>query len=215
MADKAKKPKADWEAIEREYRAGQLSVSEIARQHGLSHTAINKRAKANKWERNLVEAVRQAAEAKLVSDGVSAETSREIVETAAARVVSVVRSHRSDIQTAREEASALLAELRDTRLNLDVIGDEIAASGEAPNAKRLMRQAVSLPGRAATLRELSNSIKNFVGLERQAFNIDPKGTDAPDPKNKGERLAEVNKDLDEIFDDPKPEPATADAPGSD
>jgi DNA-binding Lrp family transcriptional regulator len=35
----------DWEAIEREYRAGQLSVREIARQQGLSHTAINKRAK--------------------------------------------------------------------------------------------------------------------------------------------------------------------------
>jgi hypothetical protein len=215
LSDKAKKPKADWEAIEREYRAGQLSVSEIARQHSLSHTAINKRAKAGRWDRNLVEAVRQAAEAKLVSDGVSAETSRDIVETAAARVVTVVRSHRSDIQTAREEASALLGELRDTRLHLDVIEDEIDASKERPEAKRRMRQAISLGDRAATLRELANSIHKIVALERQAFSIDPKGGETPDPKNTGERLAAVNKDLDEIFDDPKPEPAAADAPRGD
>ena len=122
----------------------------------------------------------------------------------------MVRSHRQDIQTAREEASALLGELRDARLHLDVIGEAIDASDERADAKRRMRQAVSLPDRAATLRELANSIHKIVGLERQAFAIDPKGGEAPDPKDKGERLAEVNRDLDEIFDDPKPEPAPAD-----
>jgi hypothetical protein len=35
----------DWDAIEREYRAGQLSIKELARQHKLSDTAIHKRAK--------------------------------------------------------------------------------------------------------------------------------------------------------------------------
>jgi hypothetical protein len=207
---KPKKPKADWEAIEREYRAGQLSVSEIARQHSISHTAVNKKAKAEGWTRNLVEAVRQVAEAKLVSDGVSAETSREIVETSAARVVAVVRSHRQDIQTAREEASALLAELRDARLHLDVIEDAIEASGERSEAKRRMRQAVSLGDRAATLRELSNSIHKIVSLERQAFAIDPKGTESQEPKTSKERVAEVEREVAEIvgaeLSDGDPEP---------
>ena len=47
MAGKLNEPRPaiDWEKIEREYRAGQLSVVEIGRQHGISHTAINKRAK--------------------------------------------------------------------------------------------------------------------------------------------------------------------------
>ena len=46
----AKQP--DREAIERAYRAGLLSVREIAAFCGVSHTAIQKRAKANGWERD-------------------------------------------------------------------------------------------------------------------------------------------------------------------
>lgn len=34
----------DWEAIESLYRAGKLSIREIARQHGLTEAAIRKRA---------------------------------------------------------------------------------------------------------------------------------------------------------------------------
>ena len=37
----------DWEAVEGMYRAGLLSVREIARSQGISHTAIQKRAKAD------------------------------------------------------------------------------------------------------------------------------------------------------------------------
>jgi ribose 1,5-bisphosphokinase PhnN len=47
----------DWKAIEREYRAGQLSVREIAKAHGISHTAIQKRPAREAWERNQSEAV--------------------------------------------------------------------------------------------------------------------------------------------------------------
>ena len=60
----------DWEAIEREYRAGQLTVVEIGRQHGLSHTAINKRAKRDGWTRNLAGRVRKEVSARLVSEKV-------------------------------------------------------------------------------------------------------------------------------------------------
>lgn len=42
---------ANWSAIEREYRAGKLSVSKIAQKHGISHTAINKRAAKEGWKR--------------------------------------------------------------------------------------------------------------------------------------------------------------------
>src|SRR4051794_11457661 len=43
---------SDWASIEREYRGGDTSVSAIGRKHGLSHTAINKRAKKERWTRN-------------------------------------------------------------------------------------------------------------------------------------------------------------------
>ncbi|CZW65294.1 Uncharacterised protein [Enterobacter hormaechei] len=37
--------KPDWEAIETAYRAGVMSLREIASQHGISEGAIRKRAK--------------------------------------------------------------------------------------------------------------------------------------------------------------------------
>lgn len=45
--------KPDWEAIEAACRAGLLSVREIVSHHGVTHTATNKRAKRNGWERDL------------------------------------------------------------------------------------------------------------------------------------------------------------------
>ena len=36
----------DWERVEAQFRAGQLSVREIARQHGISDKAIRKKAEA-------------------------------------------------------------------------------------------------------------------------------------------------------------------------
>ena len=60
------KPAIDWEAVEREYRAGQLSNRMIAEKHGISDTAIRKRAKRDRWERE--RAARQQEPVRLVSD---------------------------------------------------------------------------------------------------------------------------------------------------
>lgn len=60
------KPTIDWEAVEREYRAGQLSNRMIAEKHGISDTAIRKRAKRDGWERE--RAARQQEPVRLVSD---------------------------------------------------------------------------------------------------------------------------------------------------
>ena len=45
-----KKAAPDWERIEADYRAGLLSVREIATAQGISHTAVQKRAKADGWD---------------------------------------------------------------------------------------------------------------------------------------------------------------------
>lgn len=41
----------DWEKIELDYRAGIKTLREIAADHGISHQAINKRAKRDGWAR--------------------------------------------------------------------------------------------------------------------------------------------------------------------
>lgn len=56
----------DWERIEFDYRAGVRSLREIAGEHGISHVAINKRAKRDGWERE--RATRQQEPVRLTSD---------------------------------------------------------------------------------------------------------------------------------------------------
>lgn len=165
----------DWEAIEREYRAGQLSVSEIGRQRGVSHTAINKRAKKEGWTRNLAQKVRQEVSARLVSAEVSATNAREAVELAATRGVELVRQHRSSLGRAHRIAEKLMAELERGTDEAEAIEEAIEdeTRGDAnSNRRNTMLKAVSLPGRAGTLRELSQALKNLIPMERQAFNLD-------------------------------------------
>ena len=193
----------DWEAIEREYRAGQLSVSEIGRQHGVSHTAINKRAKKHEWKRDLSKQVRQEISARLVSATVSPEVSeanareavalaaergvalvrqREAVALAAERGVALVRQHQSRLARANAIAERLLEELdsgTEGLAEIEAAIDDETATDKSPQRRNAMLKAVSLPSRAATLRELSQVLKNTIPLERQAFNLD-KGDDDED-----------------------------------
>lgn len=175
----------DWEAIEREFRAGQLSTREIARQHDISHAAINKRAKAEGWTKDLAAKVRREVSNRLVSTQVSNGNAREAVETAAARGVELVRQHQASLGRANRIAETLMAELERGCDRIDEIEDAIAdetASDANANRRNAMLKAVSLPSRAGTLRELSQALKNLIPLERQAFNLDDGGSDEPATK---------------------------------
>lgn len=90
----------DWEAIELAYRAGVLSIREIAKQHGVTHGAARKRAQVREWTRDLSAKVRKAVSTQLVSAEVSTvapATERAAMEAAAATVVQLVREHRRAI----------------------------------------------------------------------------------------------------------------------
>ena len=60
------KKQIDWEAVERDFRVGQLSNRMSAEKYGVSETAIRKRAKRDGWERE--RAARQQEPVRLVSD---------------------------------------------------------------------------------------------------------------------------------------------------
>lgn len=176
--------KADWEAIEREYRAGQLSIVEIGRQHGVSHTAINKRAKRDGWKRDLTKQVQREVSARLVSAEVSPEVSaanaKEAVDLAAERGVVLVLQHRKALSRSRAIAEKLFNELEGLIDNSDEVEAAIVAEtaqDKDSQRRNAMLRAVSLPSRAATLRELSQVLKNTLPLERQAFNLDKGGDD--------------------------------------
>ncbi len=56
----------DWEKIEADYRAGILSVREIAASQGITHGAINKRARRDGWERDLAARIKAKADAVII-----------------------------------------------------------------------------------------------------------------------------------------------------
>jgi hypothetical protein len=168
----------DWEMIERGYRAGQLTVVEIGRQHGLSHTAINKRAKRDGWTRNLADKVRKGVSARLVSAETSPETERAAIEPAVARGVQVVREHQASIGRGQRLVGTLFDELEKAtvqRVDFEAAIEEETRADKTGERRSRMLRAIALPSRAAVLGSLSSALRTLVGLERQAFNLDEAG----------------------------------------
>lgn len=157
----------DWAVIEAQYRAGQLSIRQIARQHDISDTAIRNHAKAGGWTRDLAGAVRNRVRESLVREGVRANQCEQmgvvpsdaaIVDEAAAIGVAVVRSHRSHINALREAAAELLAELR--------------PNPQGASARWDGADEVPLIHRSRVIADLSAAMARLIPLERQAFSLD-------------------------------------------
>lgn len=173
----------DWEAIERAFRAGALSIRTIAERNGISDTAIRKKAKGSGWARDLSEQVRKEVRNKLVRGEVrdeqcaNPERDAEIVEEAAEEGARVVRSHRRDIRKATNLANLLMDDLLTTISKREEIEEAIEAeTADDSNGMRraTMLSAVALPSNAKTLFQLSSAMKNLQVLERQAFSLDEK-----------------------------------------
>ncbi|PWK42224.1 hypothetical protein [Pseudomonas sp. OV226] len=185
----------DWERIEQLFRAGLLSVREIASACGVSHTAINKRSKAEGWERDLKAKIKAKADSLVskreVSSKVSTETlatERGIVEANAEVIADIRMAHRTDIGRSRRLANKLLDELESLTDEQGTIkslikqfkeGDQ--EDGEAmADMLALANKIGALPSRTKTMKELAETLKTLVALERQAYDLDTKagGDDA-------------------------------------
>lgn len=180
---------SDWEAIERAYRAGVLSVREIASAHEVSHTAINKRAKREGWDRDLKAKIKAKADALVsrreVSTEVSskqAETEREIIELNAEVIANIRLAHRGDISRSRRLTNKLLDELESLtdeqgtiKELIEQLKDGDHEDGEAmADVLALAKKMSALPARTKTMKELAETLKTLVALERQAYDLDVK-----------------------------------------
>lgn len=173
----------DWESIEADYRAGLLSTREIAAQHSISHTAINKRAKAEAWDRDLSAKIQAKAEALVSRRMVSIEVSRnpvserEIIEANAERIAQVRSDHRVDIGKARALATKLLAELEHQTDNGELyegLAELLDGTAEEDHRKRAeaFQRAMGLPSRTKTMKDLAETLRVLVALEREAYGLD-------------------------------------------
>jgi len=190
------KPGIDWERIEADYRAGVLSVREVGRLNGVSHTAINKRAADAGWTRDLQPKILAKANAEVSRRMVSTQVSslgrvseRQVIEANADAIVSVRLSHRHDIRRCRNVLSNLLDELELScgPENAELLADFaniMRSEDEKGQDKRndLYCKLLSMSGRAKVMKDLGDSMRVLVTLEREAFSMD-------DPKAMAEQGA--------------------------
>lgn len=186
MTKPQEKTVADWERIEHDYRAGLLSTREIAIASGVSHTAINKRAKKEGWERNLQAKIQARAEALVSKQAVSKEvstqraaTERQVIEANAERIAQVRGEHRSDIQRVRTLGLTLLAELEGQTASvedLEKLGELLRSEDDKGIDKLndLYRKIISTPSRVDSAKKVSETLKNAIAMEREAYGLDAK-----------------------------------------
>ena len=186
----------DWERIELDYRAGAMSLREIAANHpGTNHVAIARRAKTEGWTRDLSERIKAKAEDLVTRAAVTADvtanravTEKQVVEANAQDQASVRLSHRKDIQRKRAIVASLMDEMEaqvgpENAALLAGLGEVMRSPDENGQDKLndLYRRIISLPERAKTAKTLAETLRIAVDMERQAFGMDAKGADGATP----------------------------------
>lgn len=168
--------KVDWAAIEPEWAAGQLSKSEIGRQHDVSVPAMNKHFdKEGLVYGSLSGSIRRKIEAKLIENPdkvkgqVQGAEPRAAVEKAAERGADVVRLQRKDIAVLKALEDKFLNELGDDPTKLYITQYQ----GEIVQAET----GIAVTERITALRNLTAARAQRIALERQAYSLDEERTD--------------------------------------
>ena len=194
-----KRKAIDWEAIERDYRVGQLSLRALATKHDTTPGAISKKAKANSWTQDasqevrertraaLLTAPRKEQEAKEAPNGNSVSTdgnapTPEDIETAVQTNLQVINRHRRDIAKGHNLVNLMFGQLEQAATCREEIENLICdETQEDDNTRRRsqMLKLVSLSTHAGVLRDLSTALKNLIPLERQAYNLDEQQHEEP------------------------------------
>ncbi|MBL8355652.1 MAG: hypothetical protein JNM01_12555 [Delftia acidovorans] len=197
MSENSSSPKkpADWERIELDYRAGIKTLRQIADENGITHGAINKRAKRDGWERDLGVKIQAKADALVSKAAVSSEVStdtkvreRAVIDANAQAVADVRLAHRRDIQRARRITNTLLDELEkqtdpDTLVLLGELGEMLRQPDDngQDRLNDLYHKVISLSERSKTMKTLAESLQKLVDMERTAFGMDKMAEKVEDP----------------------------------
>lgn len=161
----ARRSDIDWDAIERDYRIGKLTLKELAAKHGVAESSISLKAKQRGWTRDLTEAVKLATKAALIEASkrraeeigveVGAHAARETegaVKAAVSENVAIVMAH-------RRRLAVLAAAVDEAQGRLLALGPQAIDVREAA----VFVQAVG---------NLANATKTLIEQERKAHGLD-------------------------------------------
>jgi hypothetical protein len=171
--DQPKRRIFDWEAIEQDYRAGLMSLRQIAAAHGLkAEASIRQKAKLLGWTRDLGSKIRAAVDAELVraeSAGRKPATEYEYVQAAAEVRVNISQAQRKRIA----HWLAIVDRFTEQFEKL---------SKETPTSMLDARAVVDIAEKAA------GAIAKLTLLERQAYALDEPADDAHSKTNACDEL---------------------------
>ena len=196
-----KRQKIDYERIERGWRAGILSPRQLAAAYEeetgqkVSHAAIIKHFTKLGIPRNLAEKIKAKSDdmvtRAMVTEQVTPVTikrDKEIIEDAATQLTYVRLNQRKDIQRSRKIAMSLFDELemmvgQENVKLLEMLGEFMWTPDDKGNDKinDLYMKIISLPGRVKSMKDLSDTLRTLIALERQAFGLDDKENTTVDP----------------------------------
>lgn len=195
---KTRRTPTDWDAVERDYRTGRFTKRELAEKHGISHTAINKRAIKFAWVQDLSERINQATQAKLaqqVRNEAKAKLEQFSVSTLVAKSVSdsfqndvetidlasdinaiVVSRHRKGLSEITDVRRQLLSQVAQAAANLPDLAEVIEMvrnpdENGVDKANDAMRKAMNRSSLIDDLKKLAEVDERVRKGEREAFGI--------------------------------------------
>ena len=164
----------DWSAIRAAYEAGSIAERALARDHGISHTAIQKRAKAEQWKRP---GGFTKPSGGAVSRSSAAGSGRQMDQPGRVRLqgadpgavsttpaLSGADGHKAIVSRGRDLVDRLMDELSATTAHVGEIEEmiEVDTAGDKDGRRRYaMMQAVTLSTRAGILKNLALAAKTL------------------------------------------------------
>jgi transposase-like protein len=185
---KPKEPQAvgqqpDRERAEKDYRAGKLSIREIARRQGVTDKTIRNWAAASGWTRDLSARVDEEVRTQLLraslrtsekSDCGTEISDDEVIEASAKEITGVITGQRSTLDRARRIVLSLLEELEaiiGSNEDLDKLRDLMASDDENKALVTVFRKVCSLPMRVDLARKLMDSMRILLAAESEVWGI--------------------------------------------
>jgi hypothetical protein len=178
----------DWDAMERAFRTGKFTKTELSKKFGLALTSLVRRIKLEqtkdptRWQQDLTKDIGHAAQALLIQAGVTATVqsgkAAEQIIAAAVVVRDVILEHRGDIKGARNVNRDMLAELQATTVAKDQLRAMLAIATEGTDdpaalaeAKEAFGRLLRLHTRISSLQKMTDAMQKLQTMERRAFNI--------------------------------------------
>ncbi len=188
----------DWEAIEKDYRLGQISIAAVAEKHGVALSGLKGKAKVLGWARDLTPVVKAATKAAITKE--RADYAKELAERAPDIGREIGRKVAEAANSGLDQDVAAAAALGTMRNRVHAtLADEILLAGKSllneiralsggdpasmqslleavgqndPASAKLLAKAISLPERARTLDTIASAVSKAVAVDRKANNLD-------------------------------------------